>query len=138
MVNVVAIGIEDTDTTGDMMNETTGVTEVIDADHGQVRSIGTGSAMGEDRGHGRGVEKGARELGTEDIEMAARADHEKRILIIKNNTCYERWDGVRRCLVHMDSKSASFFVYATVLYKTRDMRLIARHDLSSRWREGQA
>jgi hypothetical protein len=109
MVNVVVIGIEDTDITGDMMNETTGVTEAIDADHGQVRSIGTRSAIGEGRGHGRGVEIGARELGTEDIEMAAHADHEKRILIIKNNTCYERWDGVRRCLVHMDSKVRKFF-----------------------------
>jgi hypothetical protein len=108
MVNVVVTGIEDTDTTGDMMNESTGVTEAIDADHGQVRSIGTGSAIGEDRGHGRGVEKGARELGTEDTEMAARADQEKRILIINNDSCYERWHGVRRYLVHMDSKTVNF------------------------------
>ncbi|KAL4995871.1 kinase phosphorylation protein-domain-containing protein [Aspergillus recurvatus] len=79
---VVGVGIENAGTTGDMMNESTGVTEAIGVGHGRARLIGTGSVIGKDRVHGPEVEKGAREIGTEDTKITVRADPEKRILTI--------------------------------------------------------
>ncbi|KAL4905314.1 kinase phosphorylation protein-domain-containing protein [Aspergillus multicolor] len=76
-------GIESADITGDMMNESTEVTGIIDAGQDRGLLTGIGNAIGEDHLHGQEAERGVTEIDMQDTETTVRVDPERRILITR-------------------------------------------------------